>query len=205
VSWLLLWAWSISQSSGGIAYTLRVLSPVLALAAVAGGVALSRLLWPPWRRAAACMLLLLSVEASLRALLVLASPLDVPPRRWLSAATWLSALSHDEAFDRMAKLVGSGRVLSDNAYHFAFLADRGVAVLPPWSPEVNFLTAEPMDVPEVTQRLRAAGVRFILRSATPDLVSYLRRYPFFQARQPWLEPVMKGEGWILFALRERKD
>lgn len=201
LAWLGLWLWSVGYTAGGISYSLRVLCPVLALASVAGGAALRRVRGA-WRPAAAAALVLLAAEASARALVMMRVPLDIPARAWARVGAPFSALRGDADYDRAAAIIGRRRVLVDSAYTHAFLAARGGAALPPWSPGLGFLREPGVDMASAVRRLHAMGVDFIWLTAAPDLRGYFDRYAFFQGLDPWLRPVLLGDHWALFALRE---
>jgi len=199
--WVGLWLWSVGYTAGGLSYSLRVLSPALALVSVAGGVALSRVRGR-WRGALAAGLLLLAAEASARALVMMRMPLAIPGRAWALVGTRFSALRGDSTCDRAAAIIGTSRVLVDSAYTHAFLAERRVAAVPPWSPGLDFLRAPGIDMAAAVRRLRAMGVDYIWLTAAPDLRGYFDRYAFYQGLDPWLRPVLFGDHWVLFAIRD---
>ena len=199
--WIGLWAWSVGYTMGGFQYSLRVLSPALALLAVAGGAwlarcgGLRRIVWYGG-------LSLLAVEASLRAVLMLHAPTEFPIRIWPMIGESFSAPRGGADHDRVAKLVGPHRVLVDNAYQHAFLTQRGVHAMPPWTPAVEFLFANNVNVAEAVRQLHQEDVRFLVLSSAPDLKLFLGQYRFFRELKPWVCPVMAGENWMLFSLEE---
>jgi hypothetical protein len=200
--WLGLWLWSVGYTAGGLSYSLRVLSPLLALLAVAGGSALSRM--PrAWHGVLAAVLGLLAAEASARALVMMRRPFRLPMRAWTAAGLANSAQNGDDSHDRAAALIGSHRVLVDDAYAHAYLVRRGVVAVPPWSPEVAYLWSADVDLAPAVHRLRASGVDFIWLTGSRDLRSYLDSFPFYRRVVPWLRPVAVGNHWVLFALEEK--
>jgi hypothetical protein len=72
-----------------------------------------------------------------------------------------------------------------------------------FSPAVRFLFAEQADLNDCLQRLRAAGVRFIVLPPASDDISeqHLRRYPFFRqlAAVPPVAGLRLGRVYDLFA------
>ena len=73
-------AYSVAYTAAGFIYSLRVLSPALALAAVLGGAALAH--WVParrWRDGVALGLTVFAVDAALRTLTLPANVYRVPP------------------------------------------------------------------------------------------------------------------------------
>lgn len=199
--WTGLWLWSLGYTAGGLSFSLRVLSPVLALLSVSGGVALSRVRGG-WSAALAAGLVLLAAEASGRALTMMRMPLAIPVRAWAQVGVQFSALRGDASHNRAAAIIGARRVLVDNAYVHAFLTGRGVKAVPPWSPALGFLRAPGIDMAAAVRRLHAMGVDYIWLTAAPDLRGYFDRYAFFQGLDPWLRPVLVGDHWVLFAFRD---
>ena len=199
--WLAVWMWSVSYTPGGLSYSLRVLSPLLALLAVAGGVALTQVRGAT-RGILAAGLVLLAAEASGRALVMMRMPLSVPPRDWVRIGTVFSAQNGDAGHDRAAAIIGTHRVLVDDAYAHAYLVNRGVKAMPPWSPDLDFLRAPEVDMTSTVHRLKLAGVDYIWLTASRDIRAYLAPFPFFNELSPWLRPVLSGNRWVLFELVE---
>jgi hypothetical protein len=201
--WIGLWAWSVGYTMGGFQYSLRVLSPVLALLAVAGGVWLARRGEAFHRSAWYAGLMLLAAEASLRAVLMLHAPTEYPIRLWSAIGASFSASRGGANESRAAGLIGPHRVLVDNAYEHALLTQRGVRAVPLWSPGVRFLFASDVDMADVVRRLRQEDLRFLILTSAPDLKLLLGRYRFFRELRPWVQPVMAGDDWMLFALEQK--
>jgi len=198
-AWLFLWIGSVGYTAGGIGYSLRVLDPLLAMAAAAGGVALARSRGA-WRGILASAVVLISAEASARALVMMRMPFGIPVASWLRVGDAFSAKSGDADVDRAAAFVGPHAVLVDDAYAYAFLSKRGVAVVPPWAPEVAFLCAPDIDMARAVRRLHALGVDYAWLSAARATRTYFGGFTFFDNLDPWVRPVVKGDGWVLFAL-----
>jgi hypothetical protein len=197
--WLVLWLWSVGYTAGGLGYSLRVLDPFLAILAVAGGIALSKAR-RPWRLALAAGLLAISAEASARALVMMRVPVDIPVAAWTRVGEPFSAKSGDASDDRAAAIVGRHAVFVDDAYAHAFLVNRGVAAVPPWAPELDFLRAPDIDMAAAVRRLHALGIDFMWLSASRETRAYFVSFRFFDELDPWVRPVLNGDGWVLFAL-----
>ncbi|WP_069960385.1 hypothetical protein [Lacunisphaera limnophila] len=197
--WLALWLGSVSYTAGGLGYSLRVLSPVLALLAVAGGAGLSRVpgRWRGWLLAG---LLVLTGEATVRALVMMQSPLGIPAAAWLKVGAARSAQRGDHTHDRAAAIIGSGRVVVDDAYLHAFLVARGVKVLPLWSPEMSALIPQGLAEAAVGRRLRAAGVTHCCLTLARDQREYYDRLPLMHALGPWMRPVQTADFWLLLEI-----
>ena len=183
-----LWLWSVGQTSGGAVYSLRVLTPALALAAVAGGVGLGP--WLASRRGwiALSLLTLLAVDAGARSLYL---PIDPYVSWWrLRASSWLDFRQMASAFNRdpnwavVATTAGRNTILVTDPYHHALLTKQGAQAIPIFSPAVRFLYEPKTDFRAGLTQLRAGGVRFILlprgntfHDAQADL------HPFFRTLQ----------------------
>jgi hypothetical protein len=198
--WLVLWVWSVGYTAGGLSYSLRVLSPLLALLSVAGGVALSRAS-AAWRGALVAGLVMLSAEASARTLVMLRMPLGVPLGEWTQVGKPFSASKGEPVLDRAAGIIGTHGVLMDDAYTHAFLVMRGVTVVPLWSPDLDFLRSPDLDMASAMRRLRGQGVEYIWITAAREPRDYFDQFTFFKELDPWLVPVLSGERWVLFALK----
>lgn len=201
--WVGLWVWSVGYTMGGFQYSLRVLSPTLALLAVAGGVWLARRGEAFHRRAWYAGLVLLAAEASLRSVLMLHAPTEFPIRLWGSIGASFSASRGGTSEDRAARLVGRHRVLVGSAYLHALLTQRGIQAVPLWSPEVRFLFAGEIEMADALHRLGQEDIRFVVLTPAPDQKLLLGRYRFFRELHPWAQPVMTGDGWMLFGLEEK--
>ncbi len=202
--WLILWLWSVGYTAGGLDYSLRVLDPLLALLAVAGGIALSRV--PrAWRAVLAFGLLVISAEASARALVMMRIPFGIPVSSWTRVGDAFSAKTGDSSYDQVAAIVGKHGVFVDDAYAHAFLAARGVAVVPPWSPELDFLRAPDIDVAGAVRRLHTLGIDYMWLSASRDTRAYFGTFRFFDGLDPWVRPALSGHGWVLFILVRPPD
>jgi hypothetical protein len=197
--WLILWIWSVGYTAGGISYSLRVLDPLLAMLAVAGGIALSK---APgfWRGPLAAGLMLVSAEASARALVMMRAPMRIPVAVWTRVGDAFSAKSGDASYDRAASMVGKRKVFVDDAYAHAFLASRGVEVVPPWAPGLNFLFSADINMAAAVRRLHSLGIDYMWLSASRETRSYFGNFRFFDGLDPWVRPALNGDGWVLFSL-----
>ena len=197
--WLGLWLWSVGYTAGGLGYSLRVLDPLLAILACCGGIALSRA--PrPWGVALSVILLAFAGEASLRALLMMRMPLGIPPASWTSVGKAFSARRGDASDDHAAAIVGRHAVFVDDAYAHALLSARGVTVVPPWAPELAFLREPNIEMTSAVRRLHGLGIDYLWLSASRETRSYFGAFKFFDELDPWVRPVLNGDGWVLFAL-----
>jgi hypothetical protein len=86
------------------------------------------------------------------------SPLDVPLDQWPQHAfRHVAEPGEFKIADQLARLLPAGsRVLSDSANLHAALIDKGVEVVPVWSPEVRFLFSSSAE--ESERQLRALHI-----------------------------------------------
>ncbi len=169
-----LWLWSIGQTSGGCAYSLRVLTPAFALGAVFAGCWLARRV----ARTATRMLGLavlgtaLAAEAAGRSFFLPFFPAvawwNQPNGTWHYPAE-LAAEGHGSPNWQAIADSAEGRkiLVSDPSCH-AVLVERGAKPVPFFSPEVEFLFGLDLDFSACVARLRTLGFRFVLMTRHND-------------------------------------
>lgn len=183
-----LWVWSIPQTSGGLVYSLRVLTPALALAAVLGGLALAQWTAPRHRWWLALLLAVPAVDAGERSLFLPIDP-EVAWWRWRASA-WRDFGRLAEWWNRhpdwaaLATASGPQQILVCDPYHQVSLLRVGAKPVSFFSPAVSFLFAPNADFAACLARLRAAQTRFLLVPSRNDIVErLLARHSFFRTLQ----------------------
>jgi hypothetical protein len=156
-----VWIASIALTSGGVQASTRVLSPALVVLSITAAGLLER-------------------AAQRKALYAVAVLAIAACQLWTAAdgavhPNYLSTINgdwFDNAFpriplpsefqirDQLVKFLPPGRVLSDSAYLHAALVDRGVEVVPVWSPEVRFLFSASPE--EAERQLKALNITSIV-------------------------------------------
>lgn len=194
-----LWIASVSHTAAGFTYSLRVLNPALALAAVLGGAAAAR--WLPGRRHLAgvtAALTLLAADAALRLLTLPANVYALPPALWLRIGSGIHHYHERPIYAEIARVAGDRRilVLGPNA----LLTTRGARTVPLWSPEVGFLFDPQLPAGEVARRLLAANVGFALINTGAVNERFLARSPFFREPAGALQRVWSDADMILLAV-----
>jgi len=183
-----LWLWSVSQTSGGYVYSLRVLTPALALGAVLGGALLSR--WAvAWRGGILCGLLtVLALDAAARSFFLPTEP-DVAWTRlctpaWRDFGTMTARWRGGPNWAALADAAdGRQIVVSDPVFH-AILTARGAKPVPLFSPAVRFLFEPGADFSARLARLRAQQMRFIVVARHNDITDrQLALHSFFPQLQ----------------------
>jgi hypothetical protein len=181
----LLWWWSVGHTAGGFVYSLRVLTPALALAAVAGGCWLASVTGPRATLALAAVLTVAAGDAAMRALYLPFAPRVTwwtqPLPEWRQFQRWTEIGRNDPNWDRIAAAAHSRQIVANDPTVHATLTTRGAATVPLFSPEVRFLFAAHTDPAGGMVRLRAAGVRFLVLTRNNDFSDlHLGRARFFR-------------------------
>lgn len=199
-----LWLWSVGQTSGGCAYSLRVLSPAFALGAVFAGLRLARHLTAPRLGAFAVLAAVLAVEAAGRSFFLPFFPSFAwwrqPSDLWHYPA---KLAAEGRASPNWAAIVDSaeGRkiLVSDPSIH-TVLVERGARPVPFFSPEVAFLFTTELDFSASVARLRALDFRFVLLTRNNNFNDRLTlAHPFFRGLAP-LKPAGTTGAYFIFDL-----
>jgi hypothetical protein len=189
-----LWLWSLRQTAGGAVYSLRVLTPALAVGATLGGIALGR--WLDARKGQWLFLLLvitLSVDAGVRALYM---PFDHrvswwrnPPGAWRDFGVQLQK-EQSPAWPAIAQAAGTDWIFVMDPAHYAHLAGLGAQAVPPFSPRVLFFGDPQRDFAQCLALLRTQGARYVIlprnEVVTERFVSRSRFLRELTATQPFL-------------------
>jgi len=199
-----LWLWSIHLTSGGYLYSLRVLTPLIALGAIMGGGWLAstgrRLRW-----VLPAGLALLALDAGARSWYL---PIDDTPPWWKNhPLVWQDFGTHRDRWrtsrywPEIARAADGRKVLvSDPSFH-AFLTENDVKAVSLFSPEVHFLFVQDAGFTEQVERLKAAGYRFVLISRLNDIQdAMLAGSAFFNELPHDRQPVMSTRLFQLFDL-----
>lgn len=181
-----LWLWSLGQTSGGYVYSLRVLAPAVALAAVAGGMLAARWITARHGWVATALLTLLAVDAAERSLFMPTHPKIAwwreSPAIWRDAPKRFESVTAHPAWSEIATAAGGRKILVTDPFIHGILARLGAKPVPLFSPEVRFLSDPNVPYAACLARLRAKGVRFIVTTANPGVGNeQIIRHPFFRA------------------------
>lgn len=181
-----LWLVSVPFTAGGLFYSLRVLSPALALAGAFGGYALVALAPGRMGRGALAVGLAGGVLMSLPQTLTLPENSHrVPWRTWPAAGGGFTRGVAAAEAELRAKLAGwpeGERVLSESAGLPRALAPLGLVVVPPWSPEVAWLFDPALAPDEVARHWQATGFRHVVLTKGGQGIE------FFNQRARWRAP-----------------
>lgn len=183
VAFAALWLWSIAYTAGGHNYTLRVLSPAVALGTVMGGIGLARVAAGQRAWFLAAVLSVLAVDAGERSLYL---PSNSRPNWWRQDfLAWrqfedVVAIKYaSPSWTAVADAADRRSILVTNVASFRVLSDVGAHPITIYSPAVRFLFDASTGLKAGSERLRTAGYRFVLivRSQIDDPVLFA--HPFF--------------------------
>ena len=185
-----IWAASVRFTNGGLFYSLRVLSPAVALAALVAGVGVAMLSTRRTRGAAS-----LALALALLALATFPATLALPQNPWRTAwVHWpafapqvpaggrdatLAALLDHTTKDRRNAL---GLVLADAPGFQRRFQAAGVTVIPLWSPQVDWLFDPKLAPADAARQWRESGVSHIIAS------KWQTNIDFFNAYSRWSHP-----------------
>jgi hypothetical protein len=192
---------SVGYTSGGEFYAARVLAPALVLLSLPVGELLARLRSRPAPLAVNLLLAVLVARAAVYAA-IHPRTLSTPPAEWPQAALHREPgaplpVGHEELLPQLlpGKLPPGTRLLAENVFAHAALADTGYDVVPVWSPEMAFLFDKGLDARAAHRRLWDLGIRAIVYNPVSLNSEYERREsPFFKdAPQEWT-PLLELDG-----------
>ena len=193
---VVLWAASVGYTAAGFIYSLRVLNPALAAAAVLGGAVLAR--WFPTDRhlrGIALGLVLVATDAGLRALTLPANVYRLPATAWLEFGRGLHEYHARPIYAEIARVAGAERILVLGPH--ALLTRHKARALPLWSPEVRFLFDDALSRTEIVSCLRAAKIGFVLLNTGKVNERFLARSAFFRDPMGKLQPVWSDADMVL--------
>jgi len=181
-----LWLWSIGQTAGGWTYSMRVLTPAIAVSSVLGGVMLARWVSARWTLGCAAVFALIAADAGPRSLYLPTKTavawwkeralawreFNEIGRRWQAYQCWINIA--DAAQHRSV-------IVTDVVAH-TILSGKGTKAVPIFSPAIGFLFEPSADLGSCINRLRHRDVRFVLFSQMNALNdAFFSKYPFWRA------------------------
>jgi hypothetical protein len=160
---IFLWVLSVGYTSGGYHYSMRVLSPALALASITAAMGLDSVF-----RGKSRMALIAAITLSLLygAFCAVIFPVGLSQLKGMSAVEiMMTRFEHPMVNKGLLPLLSSyypqgSRILADNAYLHSNVIDSGGGfdLVPVWSPEVRFLFDRGASPLEQRRRLMSKGI-----------------------------------------------
>jgi hypothetical protein len=181
----ILWFLSVGYTAGGLFYSLRVLSPALALLAVVASYGLG--FWMPHPSATrylAVGVALVLLESLPKTLVLPENPYRAAVRDWPRAAQQIPVLTNVWERDLAAKLQplpDRRRIVSDVVGTARVLAPIGTEVAPLWSPEVAWLFDAKLPPEEVAERWRKSGLRYLVLGKAGSTANFMQTYARWRA------------------------
>ena len=185
---IVLWLVSVAYTAGGLFYSLRVLSPALALLAFIASYGLGFVVQhPAATRYLAIAVALVLLESLPKTLVLPENPYRLAGRDWPQAAAQFPTIVrtvNDSLLAKLQPLPNRRRVLSDHAGTPRVFAAIGTEVLPLWSPEVAWLFDEKLKPEEVARRWRQSGLRYLVLGKSGPTANFVQtqarwRAPYF--------------------------
>ena len=196
---LLLWFLAVAYTAGGLFYSLRVLSPALALLVVVASYGFGLLLRHPGTvKFAAVVLALVAMETLPKTLVLPENPYRAPVSEWPQAGTQfiLSVRAEEEVLlAKLKPLPGRRRVISDNAGLPRLLATIGTEVAPLWSPQVSWLFDDAVKPEEVARRWQKSGLRYLVLGKSAATTSFIRTHARWRAPYFMLKPLAETDSY----------
>jgi hypothetical protein len=194
-----LWGASLGYTAAGFTYSLRVLSPALAIAAILGGFAISQ--WIPERKYLAGLLISLSVFACDSALRTLALPANiykVPIAAWLDVGRAVQEYHQRPVYRSLANFTAGQRILVLGPA--ALLNQNGAQTVPLWSPEVAFLWDKSFPRDAFVRQLHHLNIGYVLLVNGDLNQRYLSQIPFFNHSPLPLRPIWNDDDMNLYKI-----
>jgi len=199
---ILLWLWSISKTSGGILYSIKVLAPTVVILALAAGKTMAEIA-EHHRRHLSWLLLAASCWGILAALSFPLGPKDI-------AATVFSRKGEAPEFCaenmRFAQQINSldlpaTGILIDSPY-LAVILERNTRFRPVifWSREVSSVLSSQKSHTETANLLSEKNIKLVAINRASLHNGLLSRIPFYRDGVTTWREVAAGEDWILYAI-----
>lgn len=185
-----LWYASLPFTAGGVFYSLRVLSPALALLSVLAAYGFTVWVAPVVSHLVTIGAAIILLESLPKTLVLPENPYRLPRAEWLHAGRAFAAsvaASDQQLLEALRASSVRGRVIADNAGFPRLLRALDVEVVPLWSPEVAWLFDPGLPPGEIARRWQRAGFRFLVLGRTPSGAGYVLerarwRAPYFTVR-----------------------
>lgn len=178
-----VWMLSSGYTSGGIETSIRVLSPVMVILSITGAGMLEPLARrAQYRSGVVAALILFQLWTASFVVFYPHNPMTMRLSQWpLAAFRSVAEQPEFQIRDQLARILPAGfRVLSDNAYLHAALSEKGIEVVPVWSPEVRFIFSSSAE--ESARRLSSLGIGSVAFYPQSLNTSYLiSASPFYRS------------------------
>jgi Dolichyl-phosphate-mannose-protein mannosyltransferase len=180
-----VWIQSAGYTSGGIEISTRVLSPMwVVLSITAAGLLEPLTRRAGWNTAIVAVILLCQFWTAAQGAMYPNKPLSMTLSEW--PGKMFRSVPEEAEFrltDQIAAYLPAGsRVLSDSAHLHAAMLEKGIEVVPVWSPEVRFIFSLPPE--EAERQLRALHIGNVAYYPQSLNTGYLVAHSPFYAALP---------------------
>jgi len=192
-----VWISSVPFTNGGLFYSMRVLSPALALGSIAAGVALASSPWsrPAYARAAPALLAALVLATLIPTLALPQNHWQTPWREWPAFKRPSEApVAPEETVAAIIKLWAAGPgaspvgiIVADSPGFQRRFAPTGLRVIPFWSPQADSLFDATLPPAEVARRWRESGITHLV------ITKWQVNLDFFNRNSRWNRPPFRAE------------
>ncbi len=178
-----LWLWSVGQTAGGWVYSMRVLSPLVAIAAIlAGHIALV-----PLRTGIACAVAVLAISADAARRSwhlpthVLTNPWSVSFAAWSDTKETVERPSAPKFWAYLCTVAGTKGIIVEHPGNHILVRLHGGQAVPLFSPRADCLFDLRQTLPAIIAELKERNIRFvILAEKSPITDDFNNRYPFLR-------------------------
>jgi len=202
---LAVWVFSTGYTCGGIFYSMRVLAPFIVCLSIPFGIIFAKIasltLMKLWFRIALSLIIIFSF------LSCLTTPLfffKIKPKYWLKVAFKRREGIEAKIFKYTASLPKGALILTDSALYSAYLYRKGdaqVTLIPLWSEELKFLFDDKENFEEKIEKLKNAGIFFIMRTIDTKNNDYFERFEFFRLYPKKLPEIVRGSDSSIYQIR----
>jgi hypothetical protein len=147
-------------------------------------------------RLAALAVILISLEALPKTLVLPENPYRVAPRDWPQAGSSFnrSVQSADEELvARLKPLSNRSKIISDDASLPRIFARIDTVVIPLWSPEVDWLFDRHLKSEEIARRWRKSGIHYLVLAKSGPAADFVRTHAQWRAPYFTVRPVAETE------------
>jgi hypothetical protein len=177
-----LWVYSITQTNGGIFYSMRVLSTVGVLISVMSGGVYKRLYKKKFnfklQATFVCFFIIWGMYINFTSHYL---PWKIPVKDWWSAG-FTPAEDNRKLIHKYFSVINKhSRVLSDCAFYHAELVlnnKKGIDMVAVWSPEVRYLFSQQCSFEKGVAFLKKHNIKYVLYFKELNRF-YLEKFPFF--------------------------
>ena len=198
---IMLWFPSVFHAAGGLLYSLRVLSPALALLAVVAAYSLGLFIQHVEAvRFAALAVALIFVESIPKTLVLPENPYRVAARDWPQAGAQFGAsarLKEEQIRSKIQPLPGRKRILTSDPSLPRVLAAIGTEVAPIWTPEAAWLFDSNLKPKDIAFRWQRSGFRYIVLDKSDTTSNFIHTHARWRAPYFVLTPVAETSDQVI--------